>query len=108
MKFMKNLKEIIEENLFCLIYFSNEKCNVCKVLKPKLQNLLENKFPKIKFQTVNIEEKPEVIGQFEIFTIPTVIFFYDKKREFTLNRYMSLFELEKKLERFYNFFYNSK
>jgi len=48
-KSIEEFYKIINDNRLILSYFSNENCNVCKVLKPKIIDLLNKNFPNIFF-----------------------------------------------------------
>jgi thioredoxin 1 len=88
-------------NKGCLIYFSHEKCNVCKVLKPKIHDLLTQNFPKIKMFYCDTELYPEVAAQNSIFTVPTIIIYFDGKEFFRKSRNIGIQELVSDLERPY-------
>lgn len=89
------------EHKGCLIYFSHEKCNVCKVLKPKIHQLLSDNFPKIKMFYCNTELYPDIAGQNSIFTVPTIVIFFDQKEFFRKSRNIGIQELENDLKRPY-------
>ena len=40
---IEEFNKSIENTTGALIYFSHKKCNICKVLKPKIYNLLQNR-----------------------------------------------------------------
>ncbi len=85
-----------------LVYFSNDACNVCKVLKPKIRELLEKKYPKVPFYYVDIEKTPEIAGQNSIFTIPTILTFFGGNEVSRKNRYLGVDELDAELARPYS------
>ncbi|PIE86295.1 MAG: thiol reductase thioredoxin [Bacteroidia bacterium] len=97
----ETFKHSITENKAVLIYFSNEKCNICKVLKPKIIALFEEKFPEIKTYFVDIDSDSELAGQLRIFAIPTVLIFFEGSEAVRASRNVSLSELENKVERYY-------
>lgn len=86
-----------------VIYFSTPGCNVCKVLKPKLIELLQNKFPIFSFAYVDCEKAKELAAQNSIFSVPTILFFIQGKELFRKSRNINLTELEFELERPYSF-----
>ncbi|MDY6801789.1 MAG: thioredoxin family protein [Bacteroidota bacterium] len=90
-----------KKNKGCLIYFSHEKCNVCKVLKPKVHQLISEDFPKIKMFYCNTELYPKIAAQNSIFTVPTIIIFFDEKEFFRKSRNIGIQELKNDLERPY-------
>ncbi|MFP4024195.1 MAG: thioredoxin family protein [Thiohalospira sp.] len=90
------------KNKGCLFYFSHEKCNVCKVLKPKIHNLLSQNFPKIKMFYCNTELYPEIAAQNSVFTVPTIIIYFEGKEFFRKSRNIGIQELASDLERPYS------
>jgi len=108
MKNLKNIEEFnkeIEENDFVLIYFSHENCNVCKVLKPKIIELIDSFFPEIKLFYCNIVDLPEIAGQNSVFTVPTIIAFTQAKEQFRRSRNIGIMELKELIERPYSFIF---
>ena len=98
-----NIKDAPEASLF---YFSHDKCNVCKVLKPKIAALVEEKFPKIKLFYINTIESPEIAAQTSVFTVPVMIFTYEGREYIRKARNIGLMELEKELDKYYQMLYS--
>ncbi len=101
---IKNLdefNEIKEKNTGVLFYFSNENCNVCKVLKPKIYEMLQNNYPEIPFYYVDISLTPDVSAQNSVFTIPTLIVFFDGKETIRKSRHIGVDELKDAIYRPY-------
>ena len=96
----------IETNDAALVYFSHEKCNVCKVLKPKIHELLEENFPKIKMFYADTELYPEIAAQNSIFTVPTIVIFFESKEFFRKSRNIGIEELRKEIERPYQILFS--
>ncbi|MEJ5351601.1 MAG: thioredoxin family protein [Melioribacteraceae bacterium] len=88
-----------------LAYFSTDDCNVCKVLKPKVKELIENEFPMINFLYINVDESKETAAQYSIFTVPTIILFIEGKEHIRKSRYINLEELKSEIDRFYSLIY---
>lgn len=101
----EEINKIIEENNWSAGYFSHDECNVCKVLKPKFESIVNENFPKIKLFYCNIEKIIESKGTFSVFTVPTVIFFIDGKEFIRKSRNISLPELTNDIERVYNLYF---
>ncbi|MDA3953297.1 MAG: thioredoxin family protein [Bacteroidales bacterium] len=99
---IEELNYSIENKPASLIYFSHEKCNVCKVLKPKIQNLLQVDFPKIEMFYCDTVVNPEIAAQNSIFTVPTILVFFDGKEFLRKSRNIGIEELRKDIERPYN------
>jgi thioredoxin-like negative regulator of GroEL len=90
-----------------LLYFSHEECNVCKVLKPKIDELLTAQFPAIKMVYINTKKFPQIAGQERIFTVPTIVVIFDGKEYLRKSRNVSLQVLAEELERPYSLFFAS-
>ena len=97
-----HFSEVIKSNAATLIYFSHDQCNVCKVLKPKIKDMLAHKFPKISMFYCNTVEQTEVAAQNRIFAVPTVLVFFDGRETFRFSRNIGLTELESAISRPYS------
>ena len=85
-----------------LAYFSTDSCSVCKVLKPKVEELITSAFPKIKLAYINSDKLQEVAAQNHIFTAPTLLVFFDGREYIRKSRNIGLSELEKEIGRLYS------
>ena len=99
---LSELENVVQKNDAVLIYFSHEKCNVCKVLKPKIYNMLSENFPEIKMFYSDTVLNPEIAAQNSIFTVPTIIIYLDKKEFIRKSRNVGVEELKKELQRPYS------
>jgi thioredoxin 1 len=84
-----------------LAYFSTENCNVCKVLKPKVAELIQSEFPKIKLIYINSDTLPEIAAQNRVFAAPTILVFFDGKEYIRKSRNIGISELHLEIERPY-------
>ena len=98
---LQELHEIIEHEKGVLLYFSSDSCSVCKVLKPKVAELLREHFPHMKVRYVNTELSPLISGQYRVFTIPSILIFFEGKEQSRFSRNISLHQLEESLSRPY-------
>ena len=103
---LDEIQEQIDKNEALLIYFSAPHCNVCKVLKPKIAGLIENEFPKIRLFYVDIEKAPVASGQFRIFSIPTLLVYFDRREFLRKSRNIGLSELAIEIERPYTMLFD--
>lgn len=55
-----------------LTRFTAEWCSPCRALAPIIEEI-KNENPDIDFETVDIDDSPELISQFGIKSVPTVI-----------------------------------
>lgn len=91
----------IQNNRLSLLYVSQEDCNVCHAIYPKLKELLSN-FPEIKLAHVDARRVGEVAGKFLIFTVPTIMMFLDQKEYLREGRFVQFEQLERKLQQLNN------
>lgn len=99
---LEEFKEFISKNSGTVTYFSTPTCNICKVLKPKLKEMLAKHFPEMKFGYVNTTEAQEMAAQNQVFTVPTILFHLDGKEFIRKSRNVNLNVLAEELERPYN------
>jgi thioredoxin 1 len=84
-----------------LAYFSTDACNVCKVLKPKVENLAKSHFPKIRAVYIKSDVFPDLAGQHRVFAAPTILVFFEGLETIRKIRNIGIEELRKELERPY-------
>jgi len=102
---MSEFKSFVSGSPGAVVYFSNSDCSVCKVLKPKLLELLAVDFPLMKFAYVDVSEAKELSAQQNVFSIPTILFYFDGKEFLRKSRNVNLFHLKEELNRIYNLAY---
>ncbi|MBN2790011.1 MAG: thioredoxin family protein [Candidatus Delongbacteria bacterium] len=98
---INDFNNIVSDKIVTVAYFSHDECNVCKVLKPKVKELVE-KYNDFKFVFVNTKESEEICGQYTVFTVPSVIVFVEGKESKRFSRNFAMTELEELLERYFN------
>ncbi len=108
---MKKLSSILEiedflKNPAVLLYISAPNCNICNVLKERVENLFKEKFPKIKMAEANVAEIPEISAKFNIFSAPTFMIYFEGKEFAREGRNVGLLPLSQKIEKVYNLFFN--
>ena len=96
------LAEKIEEEKGLLIYFSTDGCSVCKVLKPKVSELLHERFSRMTSFYVDTDKSPVLSGQHSVFTIPTILLYFEGKEHLRFSRNISLHQLEEAIDKPYN------
>ena len=89
-----------------LFYFSQKKCNVCKVLKPKVEALVKDEFPKIELYYIDTENFPEIAAQNSIFTVPVILIYFNGKEFFRESRNISISELKTTISKPYKILFD--
>ena len=102
---IEKLAKQIKSNEALLIYFSSETCVVCKVLKPKIKDAFDTYYPKIKQLEIKIEENIELTRQLNIFSMPTILVYFDGQEFQRKERNISVQGLIEDIKKPYNMFF---
>ena len=108
-KEIKSLEEFIalkEEQTAVLAYFSTDACSVCKVLKPKVEEMATVAFPKMQLAYVKSDVLPDVAAQNSVFTAPTIVVFFDGRETIRKSRAFSVDELQQEIQRYYSMLFD--
>jgi len=97
-----DIQKSINEKQALLLYFYNDSCAPCKVLRPKVQELVETEFPEMEFILINAENHPSVSAEFGVFASPTILVFFESKEYIRESKNISISELHNKIERIYS------
>lgn len=103
---LDDFSALLRDHSAVLAYFSTVECNVCKVLKPKVEEMVSTDFPEIRLVYVEINHAPEVSAQNRIFAVPTLVVYFDGKEFFRKSRSFGLGELYDDLERPYRLMFS--
>lgn len=98
LEMLENLKR--EEDAL-LVLFGGRECNVCHSIKPKLIELIEAQYPKIKMVYVDCHDVTDVCAQEGVFTLPTLQIFFTGQRFIEEVRSFSLQKVMQEIERPY-------
>lgn len=82
-------------------YLSAKDCNVCKILKAKIIDLLSNGFPKMYFCYIDVELSKEIAGQLSVLSVPTILVYFDGKEIIRISRNISLDDFRSQIKRYY-------
>jgi len=104
---LEAIRNKIDTSPAVMLYFWGDNCAVCDALKPKIKELLESKFPKIEQIYIDAKTNREIAAAFSVFSIPTTIIFLDGKEFIREGRNLSIANLEEKLQRPYQIFFES-
>lgn len=87
-----------------LIYFSGENCSVCKALKPKIEECINQNFPKIEIYEIKADKYKQIASNFSVFSIPSILVFFDSKEFKRYGRSISIINFIDELKRPYKLF----
>lgn len=101
LKNIDNIKDLINTNEIAFIYISSEDCNVCKVIYPRLEEMLK-RYPNVKTARTDINDLPSLSGEYNVFTLPCILVFVEGKEAIREARYINIEEIEDKIKRYYS------
>lgn len=79
----EQLPEILQSNKKVIIKFGADWCSGCKALAPYLDRLQKD-HPEVKFLEVDADEESELVAQYNVKNLPTLISFVDGTKSDTL------------------------
>jgi thioredoxin-like negative regulator of GroEL len=105
---LEDIEKSIEREDGVLLYFSGENCNVCHALRPKIEELFEREFPRVKRIFLDAHENPAVSAHYRVFSVPTMIVFLGGREFAREGRAVSLHALAQKLARPYDMLFGEE
>jgi len=103
---LEEIDNFIKDGEIALLYLSRPACGVCNALLPKVTDMINTNYPKIKMSYVDMDKIEESAGHFSVFTIPAIIIYVDGKEFIREARYISVEKLEQDIKRIYNMYHN--
>lgn len=67
--------EVIESDKPVLVDFYADWCGPCKMMAPVIEEIAKEYEGKVKVGKLNVDDNPKISEQFDIMSIPTLIFF---------------------------------
>ena len=101
-----DLDQLID-NQAVILYFTTPGCNVCKVLRPKVRELVEGNFPRMALHFIDISIERKTAAHFQVFTVPVILVYFEGREYIRKSRIISLVELEKEISRPYHLLFGS-
>ncbi|HKM94348.1 MAG TPA: thioredoxin family protein [Prolixibacteraceae bacterium] len=96
---IEQFEQIIKDTPLVLAYFSGENCSVCNSLKPKIEMLIEQSFPSVKYIEIKTAQNPLLSARFNIFTVPVLLLLVEGKEYIRESRNISIVELSGKIDK---------
>jgi thioredoxin 1 len=103
---IKVIESLVADNTAVLLYFYNDNCAPCKILRPKVQELVQDNFPMIEFRLINAEQHPVTSAQFGVFASPTLLVFFEGKEYIRESKNISISDLHDKIDRIYKMIFD--
>lgn len=97
----EEIKNIIIDNEMVILYFSNEVCGACEVIRNKVYEILES-YPKVKMVEINGKKQIDLAAINDVFSFPLLLLYVNGKETIRVGRNVDLLELEKSIKRYYD------
>jgi len=104
LKSIDAIEEAIKEGA-ALLYVSAPNCSVCEALKPKVEALFAQRFPKVRLYEANVAKIPQIGARLRIFSAPAILIFFDGQEFAREGRNVSLELLAERMEKIYGLYF---
>ncbi|EMP56305.1 hypothetical protein MSNKSG1_10538 [Marinobacter santoriniensis NKSG1] len=96
------LSDLLQSNPAVLVLFGGPHCGVCQALKPQLEKLVSDEFPKLTTAYIDCQEAATAVCAARgIFSLPVVQLWFGGQRFAEFVRVFSMGEVRSALERPY-------
>jgi thioredoxin-like negative regulator of GroEL len=89
------------KNPALMVLFGGEHCGVCQAIKPKLEQMVKERYPRFELVYVDCQNTPSVCAQQSVFSLPVVKVFFEGQLFIEKARSFSLSALLQEVERPY-------
>ena len=96
------INKLLLDEIGIILYFYNDDCQPCISLRPKVESLMNERFPKMKLVWINSKITPEIPANYGVFSNPTLLIFFEGKELKRFSKYISINELENAIDRYYS------
>jgi thioredoxin 1 len=103
----ESLKEKVNKAENLLVYFYSDGCAPCVSLRPKVEQLILDRFPRMDMAYVDAKQFPGLISEFQAYSFPVLIFFFEGKEYLRFSKYVSISELSDSIGRIYDLYHQS-
>ncbi|MCL6260822.1 thioredoxin family protein [Aquiflexum sp. TKW24L] len=85
-----------------IVYFYQEKCEVCTSLFPKVKEMVKGEFPEMELIVLEAQQHRELAAQLRMMAVPGILVYFDGKEFFRANGLVAIGELKTKISRYYD------
>ncbi len=98
---LSEVRKTISQAKGIVVYFKNDTCAPCKALRPKVEALINDQFPKMKFLMVDTVQEPLLSSEYNVFANPTILVFFEGREYIRKSKYIGIGEWSNEMNRLY-------
>lgn len=95
------LDDLVHQSPGLAVLFTDAGCHVADAVEPKLERLLREQFPQLRFTVVSRADSPHLVQRLGVVAFPTVVVFFDGRETVRFVRSFSMSAVAEALERPY-------
>ena len=97
---MEKFNELIQSTELVLVDFYAEWCGPCKIMKPRILDVMERMGDDIQVIQIDVDKEKELATRFRISSVPTLIIFKNGKQQWRQSGIISALALMKLLQEY--------
>lgn len=98
---IEQVESLIGKESAVLLYFYSDNCAPCISLRPKVIEMVSEKFPNLSLGFVNAETYPEITARYGAFSFPTLITYFEGREFSRDSKYIAIPQLAESISRPY-------
>lgn len=95
---LAEVKSVVEENDLAFVFLYGEHCSVCHGVLPQVKPIVE-KYEQIATVQADVEQIPELSGEYTVFTVPVILLFFNGKEVMRMARFIEMDKLSHQLKK---------
>ncbi len=103
---LTDIERLIHEAPAVLLYFYSNSCAPCVSLRPKVEALVKETFPRMQFKLIDSVANPEVTAHFNVFSNPVILIYFEGHEHGRMSKYISIQQLETAIQRPYQMIFD--
>jgi thioredoxin-like negative regulator of GroEL len=103
---VEEVEKQIKERQALLLYFYSDNCAPCLSLRPKVVELLCDRFPKVTLRFIDAEGHPEIAAKYGVFGLPVLILFFEGTEYSRDSKFIAIPQLAETINRPYTLLFS--
>ena len=104
---IEEVEQLVARLPAVLLYFYSNNCAFCLSLRPKVVELVCDRFPKIRIGFVNAEKHRDIAAAHHAFSFPTLILYFEGKEHYRGSKYVAIPQLADTINKPYVLFFEA-